>query len=342
MDVLWSLARAGGRAEAPSRHHAHLHRRAGGGRGGGGPGSWLLHVGWSGGAKRKLAKHSARSWRTHMPYRLPAETTALGLALRDGADCGASATCCSTGPTTMGCGRFSPSIRAGMRAALCSSPSRCCGRCCWLALVIPWSVGSVGRGDRRAAQGVSRARLGDFRAGGYGGVVVLALGGARAGLALIENTQILRSGEAHGRGALSHQSFPLARDSRDGGLLPDCRNQHPDRRDRQRSADGRALQAADRLRPSKPPNGPRWARFIWTGARGPWCATWARSRLPGWPRRNCRLTASGRRSSSAICALTTPTWARARATGRNPLGGWVYIVDGREDAGEAMGGREQR
>jgi inner membrane protein len=31
-----------------------------------------------------------------------------------------------------------------------------------------------------------------------------------------------------------------------------------------------------------------------------------------------------------------------RATGRNPLGAWVYIVDGHEDAGEAMGGREQR
>lgn len=31
-----------------------------------------------------------------------------------------------------------------------------------------------------------------------------------------------------------------------------------------------------------------------------------------------------------------------RGTGRNPLGGWVYIVDGREDAGEVMGGREQR
>jgi inner membrane protein len=31
-----------------------------------------------------------------------------------------------------------------------------------------------------------------------------------------------------------------------------------------------------------------------------------------------------------------------RTTNRNPLGGWVYIVDGHEDAGEAMGGREQR
>jgi inner membrane protein len=30
-----------------------------------------------------------------------------------------------------------------------------------------------------------------------------------------------------------------------------------------------------------------------------------------------------------------------RATGRSPLGGWVYIVDGHEDAGEAMNGREQ-
>jgi inner membrane protein len=28
--------------------------------------------------------------------------------------------------------------------------------------------------------------------------------------------------------------------------------------------------------------------------------------------------------------------------GRAPLGGWVYIVDGHEDAGEVMNGREQR
>src|ERR1019366_6377456 len=27
-----------------------------------------------------------------------------------------------------------------------------------------------------------------------------------------------------------------------------------------------------------------------------------------------------------------------RATGRSPLGGWVYIVDGKEEAGEGMGG----
>ena len=33
---------------------------------------------------------------------------------------------------------------------------------------------------------------------------------------------------------------------------------------------------------------------------------------------------------------------RARATGQNPLGGWVYIIDGKEDAGEVMNGREQR
>jgi inner membrane protein len=31
-----------------------------------------------------------------------------------------------------------------------------------------------------------------------------------------------------------------------------------------------------------------------------------------------------------------------RAGARSPFSGWVYIVDGREDAGEAMGGREQR
>ena len=31
-----------------------------------------------------------------------------------------------------------------------------------------------------------------------------------------------------------------------------------------------------------------------------------------------------------------------RSSGRSPLSGWVYIVDGRDDAGESMGGREQR
>ena len=31
-----------------------------------------------------------------------------------------------------------------------------------------------------------------------------------------------------------------------------------------------------------------------------------------------------------------------RATGRSPLAGWVYIVDGHDDAGEAMNGRQQR
>jgi inner membrane protein len=32
----------------------------------------------------------------------------------------------------------------------------------------------------------------------------------------------------------------------------------------------------------------------------------------------------------------------ARNSGPPRLGGWVYIVDGREDAGEAMNGRVQR
>lgn len=31
-----------------------------------------------------------------------------------------------------------------------------------------------------------------------------------------------------------------------------------------------------------------------------------------------------------------------RGSGTSPLSGWVYIVDGREDGGEAMGGREQK
>lgn len=34
--------------------------------------------------------------------------------------------------------------------------------------------------------------------------------------------------------------------------------------------------------------------------------------------------------------------AGGRAAGRSPLGGWVYIVDDREEAGEGMGGRAQK
>jgi inner membrane protein len=34
--------------------------------------------------------------------------------------------------------------------------------------------------------------------------------------------------------------------------------------------------------------------------------------------------------------------ASGQGTGRTPLGGWVYIVDGHEDAGEGMGGRQQK
>jgi inner membrane protein len=37
-----------------------------------------------------------------------------------------------------------------------------------------------------------------------------------------------------------------------------------------------------------------------------------------------------------------PFLGAGRTSGRPPLSGWVYIVDGRDDAGEALNGREQR
>jgi inner membrane protein len=36
------------------------------------------------------------------------------------------------------------------------------------------------------------------------------------------------------------------------------------------------------------------------------------------------------------------SFTSTRSGGRAPLGGWVYVVDGREEAGEGMNGREQR
>jgi hypothetical protein len=37
-----------------------------------------------------------------------------------------------------------------------------------------------------------------------------------------------------------------------------------------------------------------------------------------------------------------PFLGAGRTPGRHHLSGWVYIVDGRDEAGEAMNGREQR
>jgi hypothetical protein len=37
-----------------------------------------------------------------------------------------------------------------------------------------------------------------------------------------------------------------------------------------------------------------------------------------------------------------PYFGEGRSPNRSPLAGWVYIVDGREDAGEVMKGRDQK
>ncbi len=93
--------------------------------------------------------------------------------------------------------------------------------------------------------------------------------------------------------------------------------------------------------PSKLPSARRSARSISTGERGPWCATSARSPSPGMDPPNL---APGRtwttveftdlRFDYAFIGPQATTYIAA-------LGGWVYIVDGHEDAGEAMNGREQ-
>jgi hypothetical protein len=78
-------------------------------------------------------------------------------------------------------------------------------------------------------------------------------------------------------GTLSRQPLPLARDLGDRRLLPDRGDQHPHgsidsdpRRDvLYKPPDTAATEAAKRT---------LWARFIWIGAHGPWCAMWDSSR----------------------------------------------------------------
>jgi hypothetical protein len=99
-----------------------------------------------------------------------------------------------------------------------------------LALVMPWLFGLVA--------GEIGARRKEFRGRGW---AIFALVGmvmlwgwrwsehGRAQSLVEKHRGCYGSGDAHGDRALSDQSVSLARDSGDCGVLPDCRNQHPDR-----------------------------------------------------------------------------------------------------------------
>ena len=142
-----------------------------------------------------------------------------------------------------------------MRAALCLSPSRYCGRCFLLALVMPWLLGLADCGDWRAAEAVSRPGLGDFRAGRDGAVVGLALGGARAGAALLENAQITPAPVTR----MALEPYPV-NPFRWHAILETASFYQTaevntlDRRDRQRSGARRASTSQPTRPPWKPPS----------------------------------------------------------------------------------------
>ena len=140
---------------------------------------------------------------------------------------------------------FFPSIRAGMRAVLCLLPSRCCGRCLFPAMVMPWLLGLADSEIGAQEETISRAGMGDLCADRDGFAVGLALGGAGTGADAGRKSAVATAPVK--RMALEpypDQSLSLARDSGDGGVLPDRRDQHAERGDCERPAAGRDLQAA--------------------------------------------------------------------------------------------------
>ncbi len=172
------IRRAGRGTEAPSRHHAHLSIRSGGGRGGRGRRLALQPLA---GASTTPAAPEARQQNGETPPTRQLQPVSLGWVYLAQRSSPRSATSCSTGPTTTASGPFSLSTRAGMRAALSSSPSRCCGRCSLSALIIPWLLGLADREIGAPAHGFSRPRLGHLRSVRMVVLWLLALGGARAG-----------------------------------------------------------------------------------------------------------------------------------------------------------------
>ena len=268
----------------------------------------------------------------------------LGLALSHAPSSPPSATSCSTGPTTTACVHSFPSIRAGMRAASCSSPSRCCGRCFLLACIMPWLLGLADQRNRRAPQRRFAAAAGpSSRSSAW------SSSGAGAGpstprpSALLENTQVTSAPVTRaGPRAYPVNPFRWHAILETAGLLSDRRGQHAHRRNRQRPAADVLYKPADTPAVEAAKRTPLGKVYLDWG-------TWAVVRDVGQqpvrrhgPAAARRPTAPGPRSSSPTCALPTPSAARAAPRRPPGLSGWVYIIDNHEDAGEGMGGREQK
>ena len=228
-----------------------------------------------------------------------------------------------------------------MRAASCLLPSRCSGRyCCWPYWSLASRVG--GRRDRRASQAHSAARDGrslHWRAWcAVGLAMVRACAGAGNGRKPADH---LGNGDAGGAGTLPGQSLPLARDLETENFYQTAEMNtrtgevNSDRRPgRHLQADRYACSRSSETHPARP------------GISG-------LGKLGGCA--GCGSGAGGRNGSPHL--PPNRHWTTVEFTdlrfgysflgpdsdrGKAALGGWVYIVDGKEDAGEAMNGREQK
>ena len=333
------LCRPGRGTEASSRHHAHLDRRAvrcGRGR-----------REQSGSSIAGAEHRRGRAVRTRPTKAATSRTNrsaerSLGLGLSRCPSSPRSATSCSTGPTTTASVRFSLSTPAGTRAASCSSPSPVL----WALFFARHRHSLASWPDRprnrRPPQRPSADAAGpSLRSAGM--VVLWCWRWAEHAQAesMLKTRRSLRS---------PYRAWP----SSPTPSIPSAGTPFSKRRTSTKppksipipsdSTATRTLTCSTSrltLPPSKPPSARCSARFISIGAAGPWCAISASSD----PGVDPPQLPPGRTWTTV--EFTDLRFAYAfRGTGRptrsGPLSGWVYIVDNKEDAGEAMDGRPQK
>ncbi len=343
LDMLLDLRGPGRRPEAPSRHHAYFLGSSRGGGGGGGRGVDARSMAHSTRA-RKSARTTSVSPRTNRVecsqsihwgwLYLTACVAALSHLLLDWTN-------------NYGVRPFFPFNPRWYAGSFMFIAEPVMWALLFLALFMPWVLGLA---DREIG-----ARKQRFRGRGwaiFALVGMLVLGCWRwaehaQALVMVGSTPISTEPALRMAAEPYHgESLPLARDRRDAESLPDRGDQHPHRLDRQRSAPRCDCTSRPTLPPSRPPSKRRWAACISIGERGPWCATWDRNQRRAWNLPICR---PGRTWTTVEFtdlrfdySFLATRGAIPGTAGQAPLSGWVYIVDGHEDAGEAMNGREQR
>ena len=296
-------------------------------------------------ATRRLLNPRHPSKTQKRPRRRPRASRSTGAGSTSPPASPRSATSCSTGPTTTACVRSSRSIRTGTPAASCSSPSRFSVGLFFLAFVIPWLLGLA---DREIG-----ARRTQFRGQGWAIFALagmLVLGCVRwaehaQALAMLGNTN-LASEPARRTAAEPYPVNPFRwhailetpdfYQTAEINTWTDTIDSDSQRDVLYKPADTPAVEAAKRT-----PLGQVYLDWgTWAVVRDVGQESAPGMDPPKLPPNRTWTTVEFTDLRFDYPFLGT-RGASTAASARSPLTGWVYIVDGRDDAGEAMNGREQ-